>query len=279
MINILNAIKNLVDNPVINIKSYYQGRNRANSVGDALEVYIKDVFANTIDKSEKESIVEYEKVFSYLGNQNNPPDLIIKNGDAIEVKKIQSSGSALALNSSFPKAKLYVNSPMITKSCKECEEWDVKDIIYAVGHTTDDSINWLWMVYGDCYAAEKHVYQRIKDKITEGITEINDVEFTETKELGKVKKVDPLGITDLRIRGMWHIANPSKVFNYIDDENNSKFKLRVLMTKEKFDSFPKKDADSLLGLNQIAVEYLKIKDPNNPANLKDAILIKFNIEE
>lgn len=141
MINILNAIKNLVDNPVINIKSYYQGRNRANSVGDALEVYIKDVFANTIDKSEKESIVEYEKVFSYLGNQNNPPDLIIKNGDAIEVKKIQSSGSALALNSSFPKAKLYVNSPMITKSCKECEEWDVKDIIYAVGHTTDDSIN------------------------------------------------------------------------------------------------------------------------------------------
>lgn len=135
------------------------------------------------------------------------------------------------------------------------------------------------MVYGDCYAAEKHVYQRIKDKITEGITEINDVEFTETKELGKVKKVDPLGITDLRIRGMWHIANPSKVFNYIDDENNSKFKLRVLMTKEKFDSFPKKDADSLLGLNQIAVEYLKIKDPNNPANLKDAILIKFNIEE
>jgi hypothetical protein len=146
MTNILKAIINLVQNPIVDIKPYYQGRNRANSVGDALEVYIKDIFANTIGKSEADSIIEYNNHFSYLGNQNNPPDLMIKGGDAIEVKKIQSPGSALALNSSYPKAKLFANSKMITRACRECEEWESKDIIYAVGYTTDDSVNWLWLV-------------------------------------------------------------------------------------------------------------------------------------
>ena len=38
--NIINAIYNLVNNPVVELVSYYQGRNRANNVGDALEEYI-----------------------------------------------------------------------------------------------------------------------------------------------------------------------------------------------------------------------------------------------
>jgi hypothetical protein len=67
-------------------------------------------------------------------------------------------------------------------------------------------------VYGDCYAAKRDIYQRIADKISNGISEISDVELVDTNELAKVKKVDPLGITDLRVRGMWHIENPIKVF-------------------------------------------------------------------
>ncbi|MBL0721141.1 MAG: NgoPII family restriction endonuclease [Sulfurovum sp.] len=42
---------------------------------------------------------------------------------------------------------------------------------------------------------------QIKDTISNGITSIPNVEFTATNELGKVKKIDPLGMTDLRIRG------------------------------------------------------------------------------
>ncbi len=278
MTNILKAIKNLVDNPIVDIKPYYQGRNRANSVGDALEVYIKDIFAGTIGKNEAESIIEYNKHFSYLGNQNNPPDLMIKGGDAIEVKKIQSPKSALALNSSYPKAKLFVDSPMLTRACRECEDWKEKDIIYAVGCTTDDSVNWLWLVYGDCYSADKETYERVKNKISEGITEIGDVEFTETKELGKVKKVDPLGITDLRIRGMWHIVNPDKVFDYINDNEESKFKLRVLMSAEKYKSFPKEDKEELESNEDLNMENIKIKNPNNVADLIDAKFIKYNIK-
>ncbi|WP_378173953.1 NgoPII family restriction endonuclease [Aquimarina sp. SS2-1] len=277
MTNIIQAIINLINNPIVKIKDYYEGRNRANSVGGALEVYIKDIFANTVGKSEAESLIEYNKCFSYLGNQNNPPDLMIKGGDAIEVKKIQSPGTALALNSSYPKAKLYSDSPMITKACRECENWKEKDIIYAVGYTTDDSINWLWLVYGSCYAAEKETYERIKKKIKEGIIEIGDVEFAETKELGKVKKVDPLGITDLRIRGMWHITNPNKVFSYINDNDEADFKLRVLMPLEKYNSFPENDRKTLEGFKNLSIEELKIKNPNNVADLIEAKFIKFNV--
>lgn len=275
MSNILKAINNLSKNPIVEIKDYYGGRNRANSVGGALEVYVKDIFANTISiENEEDCLLKYEEIFSYLGNQNNPPDMMLRGGDSIEVKKIQSSGSALALNSSFPKSKLYSNSPMITSSCREAENWNVKDIIYAVGYTTDHSIKWLWLVYGDCYAADQEVYNRIKNTISEGIATIPDVEFTETKELGKVKKVDPLGITDLRIRGMWHIDNPNKVFQYIDSESDG-FKLRALMKIEKYMSFPEEDRLLLENNDLLKISDVKIKNPNNPANLIDAKLIQF----
>ena len=141
--------------------------------------------------------------------------MILRNGDAIETKKVQSPSSALALNSSYPKAKLYADSPMITQACRGSESWDVKDIIYIVGHTSDTEIQYLWFVYGDCFCADKDVYEKIKQTISSGIRSIPDVEFTETNELGKVKKVDPLGITDLRIRGMWHIDNPKKYFHIL----------------------------------------------------------------
>jgi len=39
--------------------------------------------------------------------------LILHNSDAIEIKKLQSKNSAIALNSSYPKAKLEANSPYI----------------------------------------------------------------------------------------------------------------------------------------------------------------------
>lgn len=279
MSNLLKAITNLVNNPVVEITDYYSGRNRANSVGSALEVYIKDIFANTVSETnEQNCLTKYEEVFSYLGNQNNPPDMILKGGDAIEVKKIQSGGSALALNSSFPKSKLYANSPMITAACRNCEEWESKDIIYAVGYTSDNAVNWLWLVYGDCYAADQEIYNRIKTTISEGIETIPNVEFTETKELGKVKKVDPLGITDLRIRGMWHIDNPNKVFNYIDITDDCNFKLRVLMKKDKYLSFPESDRSVIENNDLINVSNIRIKNPNNPANLMDAVFIQFTID-
>lgn len=275
--NILIAIKNLVENPITALTAHYSGRNRVNGVGNALEVYIKDLFANTfLSEDEYSRLNIYNEVFSYTGNQNNPPDIILKNGDAIEVKKVQGNVSALALNSSYPKAKLHSDSTMITNDCRTCEKWAIKDIIYIIGNTSDTHLKELWAVYGDCYAADKSIYERIKNTIVDGLHSIPCIELTETNELGKIKKVDPLGITDLRVRGMWSIFHPKKVFDYLPKQNKSSdFKFYCVMKAEKFDQFPEEDKKSLFALqdNQnFFIQDIQIKNPNNPAQL---IHVKF----
>jgi len=281
MSNIIQAFINIVNNPIVKLGEHYSGRNRINNVGKALEVYIQDAFAGTINElDELKRLEKLSQVFSYEGNQNNPPDLILKNSDAIEVKKLQSKNSAIALNSSYPKAKLYADSPMITKACKECEVWEEKDIIYTIGYTSDNHLNSLWMVYGDCFCADKEIYERIKETISSGVNSIPDVEFTVTKELGKVKRVDPLGITDLRIRGMWHIENPNKTFDYIYKyDEGQEFQLICLMKKEKYDNLPLEDRESLehLGIDGVEVLNVKIKSPDNPVKLVDAKLLVYKV--
>ena len=279
MPNILKAFINITQNPITSLVDFYQGRNRINNSGKALENYIQDVFANTLNEEDpNKRLQKLEEVFSYQGNQNNPPDLILKNSDAIEVKKLQSKNSAIALNSSYPKAKLYANSPMITNACRTCEKWEEKDIIYTIGYTDNNSLKSLWLIYGDCFCADKDIYERIKNTITEGINEISDVEFTQTNELGKVKKVDPLGITDLRIRGMWHIDNPNKIFDYIYTfDEDASFQLICLMKLQKYNSLPQEDKDILEQLPNISIKDVKIKNPNNPIQLIDAKLLTFKV--
>ena len=41
--------------------------------------FIKDSLAGSLDLPQNRKDAAYSKVFSYLGNQNNPPDMIIKN--------------------------------------------------------------------------------------------------------------------------------------------------------------------------------------------------------
>lgn len=143
--NIINAIINLVQNPVTQLVNCYQGKNRANNAGDALEEYVKDIFANSFGLPETERLEQINSVFSYLGNNSNPPDAMLKNGDAIEVKKIESDNAALALNSSYPKHTLLSSSPMISSACKAAEKWTEKDIIYIVDVVKQNCLKHLCM--------------------------------------------------------------------------------------------------------------------------------------
>lgn len=277
MTNILEAIVNIANNPVVAIRNHYTGRNRANNVGEALEMFVKDAFANTIqEQDEQVKNTRFSQVFSWLGNQNHPPDIMIRQGDAIEVKKTQSANSYLALNSSYPKSNIQSVSNMITQECRTCENWTEKDLIYCVGHTSDDSIKSLWMVYGNIYAAKHETYQVIKQKITDGINEIPNVELAETNELGRVNRVDPLGITNLRIRGMWQIQNPRRVFNYLHTTGDT-FELVAVIPTNKYNSFPNESKLKIenLGNPNLTIQDVKVKDPNNPANLIDAKFILY----
>ena len=282
MNNIISAIINLVENPKTELIRQGSSHNRANNMGEALEEYIKDLFANTVDiQDEQVRNTTISTTFSYLGNQNNPPDSMLHGGDAIEVKKIESKNAALALNSSYPKAKLFADSPMISASCRDCETWTVKDMIYAVGVVNGNNLESLAFVYGEDYCANKETYEKIKTTIKNGVESIPDVEFAETKELGHVNRVDPLGITYLRIRGMWGIENPFTAFKYIYTRNPSnKFNFMCIINTDKFNSF--ENTPELYDLashnNKLTIKDVQIKNPNNPAQLREAKLITFKIE-
>lgn len=281
MSNIINAIINIVNNPVFELKKVYSDKNRANSMGDALEEYVKDLFAGTFNyTNENERIQKMSEVFSYLGNNSNPPDIMLRNGDAIEVKKIEKNKSALALNSSYPKYKLYAKSDMLSRDCKGAEDWSEKDMIYSVGVVEQNKLKQLCMVYGLDYCASSETYERIKNTIREGIEAIPNIELTKTKELGKLNKVDPLGITYLRVRGMWGIENPFKVFSYVFEIDTKKsFNFMAIINLEKYKTFPNiYELERLSDVNEnLNIKDIKIKNPNNPAQLKEAKLITFII--
>lgn len=283
--NIINAIINLVEYQKKELNYISKSSNRMNSMGESFEEYVKDLFAQITPTTTKEMKNElYQGTFSYLGNQNNPPDAMLWAGDAIEIKKIENKNGVLPLNSSYPKHKLYSSDSMIKKACKEAETWTEKDIIYAVGILEKDTnkLNSVAFVYGEDYCASKEVYEKIKTTIKNGVETIPNIEFTETKELGHVNRVDPLGITYLRVRGMWGIENPFVVFEdvYKRNEEND-FNFMCIINLEKYNSF-----DNTVELEQMAQENqnlkikdIKIKNPDNPARLKEAKLITFEIKK
>ncbi len=275
--NIIDAIYNLVVNPVFNLREAAGGRNRANSAGDALEIYIKDLFAGCVRAEEGQRLEKWSEVFSYLGNNSNPPDAMLRGGDAIEIKKIETDTAALALNSSYPKDKLYASCNMISEGCRSAENWDEKDMLYCVGTVKNHTLKHLAMVYGTEYCAADHTYSRIKDKIRSGIEEIPGIELAPTNELGRLNRVDPLGITYLRIRGMWGIENPFHVFDYVYRRKGKTFNFMCIISAEKYASFSNRSLiEGLVGkVDGFSISDVKVKNPDNPAQLKAAKLIVF----
>jgi len=284
MSNVLKAFLNIVSNYQASVNTVRGGKNRVNDMGEGLEEYIKDAFAGTINETDRQNrLAIFSQTYSYSGNKNNPPDLILKNSDAVEIKKLESHNTAIALNSSYPKAKLFSDSSMITTACRSCESgWVEKDMLYAIGNVQKNTnqLKSIWLVYGDCFCADKEIYERIKDTISSGIASISDVEFTDTNELGKVKKVDPLGITDLRIRGMWHIDNPSRIFSYLYRyDDMASFQLVCLMKTEKYMTLPDEDRQTIENFENenVRIGNVKIKNPNNPVQLMNGKLLVFGV--
>lgn len=279
--NILKAlvnIKNYGNNDLNRITVITnQGQPRINRAGDPLDAFFKDSLCNSFsitDPTAKRGAYLHE--LSHLGTQNNPPDCMIRAGDAFEVKTVRSiSASIIALNSSYPRQKLIRSDTMLTEACRNAETWSEKDIAYCVGHVINDKLKVLIIVYGDCYAARAEVYEQIRAPIIEGLRRTG-LPFTETRELGRLNGVDPLRITDVRIRGMSQIAAPIKVFSeiiepYLGENDLSVF---AIMKKAKYLAFPRADRANIEA--NAAVLDIKIPNPDNPQQLIEAKLVTFN---
>lgn len=257
----LNLGKNKGTAPVRVRDVMKEGGTVINKVGDSLESFVDELFGN-------------QSVYSYIGNPNNPPDRILQNAEALEIKKVSNVSSDIALNSSFPKARLYANDPMLTTACRECEDgWEVRDMVYIVGAVEEQTkiLKNIWFIFGDCYAADNEVYERTKKNISNGISSIAGEEWAETQELGRLNRVDPLGITYLRVRGMWGIQHPQKVFKDIINMECNAF---MLMKEERFTAFVAEERGTV---PEGVIEYVKIKSPNNPAKNLDAVLLQKSI--
>ena len=166
--NILTAISAIISNSLDISKSSKSngGQNRVNQMGEDFELYIKNAFANCLGKDKRTAIHERNMTFSYLGNTRNPPDAMLRGGDAIEIKKIKTlSTSQLQLNSSHPENKFRICNKRINDECRECESWDVKDMLYVVGVVDKEKIYNIFFIYGDVYCDDRFVYENVENII------------------------------------------------------------------------------------------------------------------
>lgn len=280
MRNLVDAIVTLVENSTNNLSNIRSSDNRINNMGYALEDYVKNLFSDSFNLTYAEQVKRWSETFSYIGNDSNPPDMMLKNGDAIEVKKIQSKDAALALNSSYPKQILLNSNPMISQACRNAEEWIKKDILYSVGVVNGKILKHFCMIYGMDYCASEECYLNVYRRIKAGVEKIAGIEFSPTRELGRINRVDPLGITYLRMRGMWHIENPWKVFSYIYQRNlNANFNFMCIVRNDKWESFTNRE--KLLALQEnyfsLKISDVSIMNPDNPAKLNHAKLISYEM--
>lgn len=279
MTNLLYALSRIQDTR-IKVRDIFQIENRVNSVGEGLEFFIKDLFCDSFSTDDiNKKIRIYQEHFSYLGNSNNPPDFVIKKGDAVEVKKI-TSVKDLALNSSYPKNQLFNTDSRISNACKTCEDqdggWKVKDMLYTIGNIrSGKELDSLWFVYGNCYAASPHVYRNVAHYITDSVQKGGDYELSATNELARINKIDPLGITYLRVRGMWGIQHPDTVFSYITDPG---YQIKVLMLSDKYHFLAEKTEQGVVSFieSKFNVKHTQIHSPNNPASNLEAVLLQGN---
>lgn len=111
------------------------------------------------------------------------------------------------------------------------------------------------MVYGDCYFAERQVYESL------------------------INITAPIKVTKLNKFSKCYINLPKEVFNYCYDFNeNHNFNLHCIMRTEKYYSFPVSDREGLETLNSLAnfeIADVEIKSPNNPCNFMLAKVINF----
>ena len=167
----------------------------------------------------------------------------------------------------------------ISKKCREAEDWEEKDIIYAIGLVKSGLLKRFCMVYGLDYCASDECYNSLISKIKSGVLSIPDIDFEESKEIAHINKVDPLGITYMRVRGMWGIENPWKVFNYVYEyDKDISFDFMCIINQEKWDSFDNRNEliDLEKTIDELSLTDVNIKDPDNPANLVAAKLVHYS---
>jgi hypothetical protein len=279
MSHVLTAIKNILAGQHFSLKDQAVGVNRINRQGEAFEVFMRRAFANDFTAtSEVELTKRTQTVFSYASSGSNPPDLILRGGDAIEIKKFEKVVSTIQLNSSYPKAFLDSDYSLLTEECRKCEpNWIRKDLIYVLAVIQSKKIQEMWFVDGACYAASREVYESVFDRIKMSVHSSMGLEVTDS-ELGRIINVDPLQRTQLRIRGMWLMTHPRVAFaSLFTPSKSSKLSIRVVLRESKYQKFIEQTPTIAAELQQFGcvIQSNDVLDPNNRAKVLAVKTLQF----
>ena len=78
---------------------------------------------------------------------------------------------------------------------------------------------------------------------------------------------------------MWGIVNPWSVFSYVCSRNaKKKFNFMCLINEDKWKTFDNTSLLTNLLKTGFSITDVRIKNPDNPADLKNAKLIQFVID-
>lgn len=267
--NLLQAINKLCVTKDYAIPKYEtDGSNHIQEVGKGLEAFFKLLF---IEQKTPEAL---RAAFCWQGAMNSPPDIITASPQiAIEIKK-QTSNNPIQLNSSYPKQYLYKDNSRISNKCRGIIKSYRIPMIYAIGIVNDSKVEKLWIIDGSIYAAHSSAYTNTKDAVSSSIYRSIEDLCNTTNEIASIQDTDPLKNTILRVRGMWVIKHPSKVFSYLD---SFKEKVIVILSKDIYNSFNSSDKRNIENNELInSYEANNIKNPDNPSKLLDGFIIKFD---
>jgi hypothetical protein len=251
----------------------------------AFERYFKDRLAGLQPGDDLNREQSYKRHLVYQGAPNNPPDAMYAGGDggdAFEFKKFEGGPIRdIPLNSSWPKDRLTNDSYGLTDDCRDCEPWTTRDLFYVCGGVPAGStmLSWIWICDAKLMAAESEIYANLHRAIQSGIAAIPGVRFAPTVELGKVRELDPAKTTHLRIRGMWTIGTPGKIFRNLSGVKESDSPtLHALLRTEKWNALPaasRARIESFDGTNGFSRTAVSAPDPNRQGGTIPAILIRY----
>jgi hypothetical protein len=234
------------------------------------------MFAECLGATASQVDAEWHRAFCWTGSDNNPPDFMVRNGDAVEVKQLGGIGD-IQLNSSPPKRVLRADDPRLTEACRACEEWRQRDFWYLVGKVNPNYVEALWIVDGRCIADKAERYDIVFSSITGAVSELGG---TSSQELGRINELDSLGSTSLRVRGMWLLKHPAKVFaDYLLAPHVHQFVLNVLISSEKWKSFGEFEIQQIVDLQRygLLVREIQIPDAIEKGALQTATHISWSV--
>ena len=254
-----------------------QPRGSLGAQGKPFEIFAKNMFAECLGALSSHVDAAWERTFSWRGSANHPPDFMIRGGDAIEVK-IHGGIGQIQLNSSPPKRTLKVTDPRIQDGCRTCEDWSEKDFLYFIGKANEEFVEALWLIDGTCIADKESTYDIIFDKLA---LTVSDLGGEPGNEIGRLNNVDPLRATSLRVRAMWLLEHPARIFQpFLIPPEQGVFVLNCLISAKKWDAYSTKEIEDVMALKSHGLVTQRIEIPNSGSlgQLQEAVHVSWKVD-